>query len=250
MIRTFDDFDGIDLGEIFTNPSVMGGILLGTELENADMQYFKGLDMPLVVVDNSLPLLPYSTVTMDNRSAIFSAVAHLAEQGHRRIGFLYNAMPSNNDRERRRAYEDALKFYGIPFEEELVYSVFPTMDGAMESVTAMLRQGQGFPRALIGNNDSIAFGALRAFQEAGLRIPEDISITGFDGLPLSSISQPPLTTVNVPCSELGAWAVRLLHEIIKGRCTSSCKIQVETELIPRGSTTFFRNPRQHPLLLN
>ena len=138
MVRSFDDFSNIDLGEIFTNPSVMGGILLGTELENADMQYFNGLEIPLVVVDNALPLLPYSTVTMDNRSSIFSAVAHLADQGHRRIGILYNSLPSNNDRERRRAFEDAMKFYRLPFEEELIYSVFPTMDGAMESACGLL----------------------------------------------------------------------------------------------------------------
>jgi len=248
MISTFDDFGHIDLGETLTKPSVLGAILLGTELDNEDMQHFKGLDMPMVVVDNSLPLLPYSTVTMDNRSAVFSAVSHLAEQGHRHIGFLYNSIPSNNDRERRKAFEDALTFYGLPFSEEMVFPVFPTMDGAMESVTELLHQGRRFPAALVGNNDTIAFGALRAFQEAGLHIPEDISLTGFDGLPISSISQPPLTTVNVPCSEIGAWAVRLLHEIIKGRCTTPSKIQVETQLICRGSTTPWRPARQHPSL--
>ena len=249
MINTFSDFSHIDLGELLTKPSVLGAILLGTELENADMQHFKGLDLPLVVVDNSLPLLPYSTVTMDNHAAIFSIVEHLAALGHRQIGFLSNSLPSNNDRSRQRAFKDALGFYGLPFDPALVYPVFPTMDGAMESVTDLLRQGVRFPGALVGNNDSIAFGALRAFQEAGLRIPEDISVTGFDGLPLSSISQPPLTTVNVPCGDIGAWAVRLLHEIIKGRCTACCKIQVETELICRGSTMQRQPSRQHPSLL-
>lgn len=249
IITAFDDFSDIDLGELMTKPSVRGAILLGTEIANEDMQAFQGLDVPLVVVDNSLPLLRYSTVTMDNYAAIFSAVGHLAELGHRRIGFLGNSIPSNNDRERRRAYEDALAHFGLPYDAQFIYPVFPTMDGAMESVAALLRQGVRFPPALVGNNDSIAFGAMRALQNAGLYVPEDISITGFDGLPISALAQPPLTTVNVPCAEIGVRAVQLLHEIIRGRCNASCKIQVETELICRDSTAHWRPSRPHPSLL-
>jgi LacI family transcriptional regulator len=119
----------------------------------------------------------------------------------------------------------------------------------MDSVTALLHSGVRFPTALVGNNDSIAFGAMRALQSVGLIIPDDISITGIDGLPLSILAQPALTTVSVPCAEIGVRAVQLLHEIIRGRCKASCKIQVETELIPRDSTASRNPPRPHPSLL-
>lgn len=104
---------------------------------------------------------------MDNRAAIFAAVEHLYRLGHRQIGFLYNSYASGNDRERRSAYQEALLSLGCRFDPELVYSIFPTMDGARESVSSLLDRRVRFPRALVANNDSIAIGAMRAFRDRG-----------------------------------------------------------------------------------
>ena len=249
LITAFDDFGAVDPGELLRDGSIKGAILLGTELDDGDMQWFRDLDKPLVVVDNALALLPFSTVTMDNRTAVFSAVRHLLERGHRQVGFLYNSLPSNNDRERRAAFEEALRFYGQAFDPALVYPIFPTMDGARKSAGELLRSGARFPSALVANNDSIAIGAIRAFRDCGLCIPEDISVVGFDGLPFSAVSEPPLTTVSVPCGDIGYWAVRLLHEHIKGKNAAPCKILVGTELTVRGSTAAWHAPRPHPSLL-
>lgn len=248
-VVSFDNFGDMDLSEVLTRSDTRGVILLGTELESADMQHFQGLDIPLVVVDNALPLLRYNSVTMDNYRSVFMLVEHLAQLGHRQIGFLYNSLPSGNDRARYRAFQEALEYHKLPFDPDLVYPVFPTMDGAMESVSEMLRRGVRFPTALVGNNDSIAFGAMRAFQSVGLYIPEDISITGFDGLPISAMAQPPLTTVEVSCADIGTRAVMLLHDIIHGLCTASIKTYVETNLIIRGSTATCHPSRPHPSLL-
>ena len=204
---------------------------------------------PLVVVDNGLPGLPFSAVTMDNRAAIFAAVEHLYRLGHRQIGFLYNSYASGNDRERRAAYQEALLSLGCRFDPELVYSIFPTMDGARESVSSLLDRRVRFPRALVANNDSIAIGAMRAFRDRGIRIPEDISIFGFDGLPFSAVSEPPLSTVNVPCVDVGRCAVQLLHDSIRGRCSTHCKILVGTQLLIRGSTAPPGTRRNCPWLL-
>jgi len=248
-VVSFDNFSDIDLGEVLTRAGTRGAILLGTELTHGDMEYLHGLDIPLVVVDNDLPLRRCSSVTMDNYLSMFLVVEHLAQLGHRQIGFLYNSLPSCNDWARYKAFQEALEYYKLPFDPELVYPVFPTMDGAMDSVKELLRKGTRFPAALVGNNDSIAFGAMRAFQSVGLFIPEDISITGFDGLPISAMAQPPLTTVEVSCAEIGTRAVLLLHDIIRGRCTASIKVYVETNLIPRDSTAAFHPSRPHPSLL-
>lgn len=249
LITTPEDLGGAEPAGLLENPSTLGAILLGTELATEDIDVFRGLEKPLVVVDNGLPGLPFSAVTMDNRAAIFAAVEHLYRLGHRQIGFLYNSYASGNDRERRAAYQEALLALGCRFDPELVYSIFPTMDGARESVSSLLDRRVRFPRALVANNDSIAIGAMRAFRDRGIRIPEDISIFGFDGLPFSAVSEPPLSTVNVPCVDVGRCAVQLLHDSIRGRCSTHCKILVGTQLLIRGSTAPPGTRRNCPWLL-
>ncbi len=236
LITAIQEPDPAWLAELTDNPAAQGVILLGTEIENADMAAFHNFKKPLVTVDNALPGLPFSTITMNNEQAIFSLVAHLVGLGHRRIGFLENSIPSGNDRERRAAFQDALLAHGLDFDPSLIYPIFPTMDGAGASIAELLAHGVSFPPALVANNDSIAIGALRAFKQHGLRIPEDISLTGFDGLPFAAVSEPPLTTVSVPCREIGRWAVHMLQEKIAGRSAAVCKLRVNTALIPRDST--------------
>lgn len=249
LMTAFNDFASIHLEELLEKPATMGIVLLGTEIQDDDMEVFSGCAKPIVVVDNSLSLLPFSSVTMHNEAAIFSAVKHLLDLGHRRVGFLANSIPANNDSERLSAFQNALRGCGLPFSEELVYPIFPTMDGAWESVSRLLDQGRAFPSALVANNDSIAIGALRAFKDHRLRVPQDISIVGFDGLPFAALSEPPLTTVSVSCGEIGRWAVRILHEQIQGRSGEVCKMRICTKLIPRESTAPCHPPRKHPLLL-
>ncbi|MEG1858390.1 MAG: substrate-binding domain-containing protein, partial [Pseudoflavonifractor sp.] len=240
---------GPDVLELLNRPTTKGAILLGTELDSADMERFSAITKPLVVVDNQLSLLPYNAITMNNRDAIFSVVGHMIDLGHPRIGFLCNSIPSNNDLERQHAFEEALVYYGHGFAPELVFPIFPTMAGACDSVTALLQSGTRFPSALVANNDSIAIGAMKAFKDFGLRIPEDISISGFDGLPFSAVSEPPLTTVSVSCSDIGVWAVRLLHDSIRGKSSSKCKMLVNAELTVRSSTTVYHTPADRPGLL-
>ena len=249
QVVTFSSPDEIELNELMSKSFIKGAILLGTELLPEDMGAFRDLGKPLMVVDNALAQFPVSTVTMDNRQAVFSAVEHLTELGYRRMGFLFNSIPSENDWERRYAFEKSVIYKGIPFEPELVFSIFPTMEGAYESVKALLERGVAFPPALVANNDSIAIGAMRALKESGLRIPEDISIVGFDGLPFSALAEPPLTTVNVSCRDIGYWAVRLLLEAIDGRMGAPCKMAVGTQLEVRGSTRRYSGQRPHPSLL-
>lgn len=249
LITAFNDFGAIHLEELLEKPATLGVILLGTEIQNADMAAFSGCEKPIVVVDNGLPQLPFNIVTMHNEEAVFSAVKHLLDLGHRHVGFLANSIPANNDLERLAAFKGALAAYGRPFEEGLVYPIFPTMDGARESVSRLLAQGVRLPSALMANNDSIAIGALRAFRDHGLHVPQDLSIVGFDGLPFAALSEPPLTTVSVSCGEIGRWAVHILHEQIQGRSTAPCKARVCTRLTLRESTAPYHIPRAHPLLL-
>ncbi|MDR1533289.1 MAG: LacI family DNA-binding transcriptional regulator [Clostridiales bacterium] len=218
-----------------------GVIILGTELDNNDTGVLAKFDLPLVMVDNHLPLLPFNCVTMNNREAIFAAVNHLAGLGHKNIGFLENSVPVNNDRERRDAFEQALLYYGLKFKPSLIYALHPTMDGAYASMLKLLEKHTIFPSALCANNDSIAIGAMKAMKGNGISIPRDISIVGFDGIPFSAVSEPPLTTMAVPCEDIAMQAVRLLLNRIENPGAAVCKIRVNPILRKQASTAVCRH---------
>ena len=237
------------LKELIGKPAIKGTIFLGTELIPNDMAPFLPLEKPLLVVDNSLSCLPVSSVTMDNQQAIFSVVEHLAQLGYKKIGFFYNSLPASNDQERRAAFQNAMHHLGLPFDTRLVFPVFPTMEGAYRSTRELLEAGVALPCAIVANNDSIAIGAMRALKDFGLRVPEDISIVGFDGLPFSALADPPLTTVNVSCEDIGYWAMQILLNTINGLCTTPCKMVIGTQLNVRGSTIPAHPVRPHPRLL-
>ena len=214
---------------------VHGVLLLGTELIGEDMDTIANISVPLVVIDNYLPMIDCNCITMNNQEAIFKSVSYLAALGHTQIGFIANQLPSNNCRERRIAFEYALNQQGLQFDESLVYDAYPTPDGAYKSICRLLKSNTHFPSALVANNDSIALGAMKALKEFGYNIPEDISIIGFDSIPFSTISDPPLTTMEVSCLEMGIWAVRILCDRIQYPFSSNTKMQVGTKLLERNS---------------
>ncbi len=226
-----------------------GILLLGTELTADNMEHVTNISTPMVILDNYLPMLDYNCITMNNEEAIFRAVSHLSSLGHPQIGFIANMLPSSNCNVRRTTFEHALTRLGYTFDPALVYTVHPTPDGAYQSILAMLEEGVKFPSALVANNDSIALGAMKAFKEFKIRIPEDISIVGFDSIPFSTISDPPLTTMEVSCADMGIWAVRILCDRIQYPFSSITKMQVGTKLLERSSTAPYRAKGQNSHLL-
>lgn len=209
-----------------------GILLLGTELTDGDLRALPRLPVPLVLLDNAPAEADVNCITMDNRGAIRQAVRCLRELGHEKIGFLANRMPSSNCMARETAYCEAVQEGG---QEPKICRVNPTPDGAYQAVRDFLAQGGQFPSALIANNDSIALGAIKALRETGIRIPEDVSVIGFDNIPLSGMTEPPLSTMEVPCKEMGIWAARLLCDCIQYPFSASVKMQISTRLLLRKS---------------
>lgn len=224
------------LTEYLQCSAIQGALVLGTELGPEDAALLATIRKPLVVVDHLLPSYNLNCITMNNRDSILEAMDYLYALGHKQVGFLYSSIPAFNDFHRRRAYVYGLEQRNISLQEDLIYPVFPSMDGACRSVRELLAKGVRFPTALLANNDSIAIGAMRAFREVGLRIPEDISIVGFDGLPFSAVSDPPLSTIAVPCAEIGHMAVEMLLNAIGNPSALKLKIMASTELVIRSST--------------
>mgnify|MGYP001279912844 CR=1 FL=1 len=238
-----------------TMPAVLAGlaehppsgvILLGTELDARHLPLIGAISAPFVIVDSPMEFERCACVTMNNQDAICEAVGYLARLGHPAIGFLANAVPGGNCLSRRNAFERAVRLLGRPFDPGLIYSVSPTMEGAYQSVRALLEQGTTFPSALVANNDSIALGAVKAFREAGLRVPEDIAIIGFDDIGFSAIADPPLTTMRVSCAAIGQLTVRLLCDRIADPSQPLIKLQVCPDLIVRQSTCAYAPERANP----
>ncbi len=226
-----------DVKELIMNNPTDGLLILGTELNNKTViDLLSDVDIPSVIIDNPMPMQQYNCITMNNEEAIFSSVNHLIDLGHPSIGFIANIMPANNCLMRYKAFYNALTEHGFKVDESNIYYVVPTPEGAYTSIKEMLMNGRAFPSALVANNDSIALGTMKALKEFGYRIPEDISIIGFDSVPFSSISDPPLTTIEVPCADIGIWAVRLLLDRIKYPLSSATKMLISTNLVVRKST--------------
>lgn len=213
-----------------------GIILLGTELEAEDVKCFDGIKKPIVVVDNHMTMMNYNSVVMNNYESIRMAVEYLVSLGHKEIGYIYNNTPSCNCRARFNAFRQIMADLGLDVPEHNIFTARPTITWCYEDILNMLKSGVKFPKAVLTTNDSMAIGAIKAFNEFGISVPNDISIIGFDDIAFSTIVEPALTTIKVPCTDVGVWAVRLLSDRINYPEAALAKIEVSTELVVRGSS--------------
>jgi LacI family transcriptional regulator len=157
------------------------------------------------------------SVAPDERQGARDAVRYLVELGHRRIGFVAEATDVPATRGRRLGYEDALEEAGIEFRPALVAEGDAEAAGGFEAATALLSRPDDRPTAIFCYNDRMAMGVYRAVADAGLRIPDDVSVVGFDDQePIASGLFPGLTTVSLPQYEMGAWAVDSLVAQLDG----------------------------------
>lgn len=213
-----------------------GIILLGTEWTPDDCRYLQGLRAPLVVVDNNLTGLPYHCVTGNQTESMYAIVSHLYELGHRRIGYVMNTSPSCNCRESMAGFEAAMHAFSLTPHPDDIFLVQPTFLGAYASMKEHLAQGREVPTALVTNNDNLALGVMKAIKEGGLRIPEDVSVVGTDNISAAAMADPPLTTMDPGCKQLGIWAVRLLRDLMDYPDSPITKIRVTSRMVERAST--------------
>ena len=215
-------------------------ILLGTEMEDRDIYLIRELKMPLVVIDYWNSDMSFNAVMIDNADSVRQAVRYLIGLGHRKIGYLKGNFRIRPFRSREKGYRDALLGAGIPYDEKYTVLLRPDMDGAYHDMERYLSGKPELPTAFISDNDMIGLGAMKAMFESGVRIPQDVSIIGFDDLPYSSMAYPPLTTVFVPKEEIGRVAVRRLNNIINGGDMNALKIEVCTTFRNRSSVKDLR----------
>ena len=224
------------LEELLNDPS-SALLILATELSPEEAKAFLKARSPVVMLDNWYEELPFNAVLIDNTDAALKAVSYLASMGHREIGYLQSSYPIKNFYYRSEGYRRALHENGLSCSPEQIFRLRPSMEGACEDMAAALLKKPKLPTAFFADNDIIALGAVRALQQAGFRVPEDVSVVGFDDLPFCAISDPPLTTIRVYNRQMGCAAVRRLLELMRkdeGEAYKA-KIQICSSFVERGS---------------
>jgi LacI family transcriptional regulator len=175
-----------------------------------------------------------SAVIVDNAGGAVSAMQHLIELGHKRIGFIGGPDKSTSARERLAGYKSALVHRGYRVQKGLMAKGdFTPRSGYLSAKTLM---DKAHPTAIFAANDQMAIGAIHAANERGLRVPADISVVGFDNIPFGSYFDPPLTTVEVPMYHVGAAAMEMLVNLISENNGEKLR-SFGTALIVRSSTT-------------
>jgi DNA-binding LacI/PurR family transcriptional regulator len=195
------------------------------------------LKVPIVLINNQHPDEPdefiYS-VTIDNIKASTQVMKHLIGLGHRRIAYIGDRAGFQSDTERFAGYRQALAFAGYPFLPELVVHGDGKPEGGHQAMEQLLSLRHP-PTAVFCYNDMSALGALRALYGHGIKVPDDLSLVGFDDLAIASYTSPLLTTVGQPKQQMGSMAMEMMLKLLSG-VDSKTNIKVEGELIIREST--------------
>ena len=210
-----------------------GMILLTPRIDDAGLKKLEQVDIPTVLMGEIAGTNLYS-VDVDNRLAAHKAVDYLIELGHTRIACITNA-PKNftSGFDRMLGYKDALLSAGLSFDERLIrYGDFDPQSGHKQMKS--LLSGRLFTAVFVAS-DNVAIGAKAALREAGLRVPEDISMIGFDDIPWAQFSDPPLTTVRLPAQKLARTACVVLMDLLQGKEPPTRQQILDTELVIRKS---------------
>jgi LacI family transcriptional regulator len=211
-----------------------GLLLLASDVDPALLPRLVEDRVPLVLIGRH-PRFPWlSSVNVENREGARLAVAHLIGLGHRRVATITGRPGESPGAERRDGYEAALREAGLPIAPELIAEGDLTGQSGAAAMRRLLALPQR-PTAVFAAADAMAAGALRAIREAGLGVPADIALVGFDDAPVALLTDPPLTTVRQPISELGAAAARLLIAQLRDEAVAPVQQRLPVELVVRQS---------------
>ena len=216
------------------------GIIVAARFRNVTL--LKNLikeKFPLAIIAKDLPTLPIDSVTVDDFLGGYQVTEYLLSLGHKKIGVI--AEGDKSSEERIKGYIQALLDVGIqPAEELIMICDHPTREYAKKYAGILLDKEKDMS-AIFGCNDLLAIGAMQAARERGLRIPDDLSVIGFDNTDLSTIVIPSLTTVQQPLRDIGHHVVDLLTEQINGTSRTTHRVVLLPELVIRQTTKQVEN---------
>jgi LacI family transcriptional regulator len=214
---------------------VDGVAIMTSEMDLGLIKELARRGVPLVFMDVGRVGPRMSHVLVDYAHGIRQAVDHVLALGHKRVAFITGPLDLHSARTRRQAFLDGLRKHGRKADPKLIREGTHTAEGGQHAMTFLLR-GPKRPTAVICSNDWTAIGALHAIDAAGLRVPGDISVVGFDDIPLARFVSPPLTSVRMSAGDVGSTAFEALFRLIGGERLEGDIYQVPTTLVVRAST--------------
>ena len=221
------DYDSYMLEQDFR-----GGFVLGFSLEDPWMSAFHGTKIPTVLLDNHIPENPYiGSVGTDCEEALDMAITHLAALGHEKIAFLNGSKGSYISDRRMLSYLRSMLSHNLPINPDLAVYGYFVREAAPYHVPTFLSLGA---TAIVCGNDMIADGVIESVVSAGYKVPEDVSVIGFDDVPLACKLSPPLTTIHQDLPELGKSGYYILKVMREDIALS--KNMLRPKLIVRSST--------------
>jgi len=233
------NYNGLDYEQIqkdLVESCPDGLIILATELDEMDIPRFENISVPMVFIDTSHPASPFDFVDMDNEGAVYSIVSELKKRGHQKIGMVKSSVDTRNFRLRERSFYEALNYYELPSRAEWTFSVDSTFEQASIEMEEELEEGRDMPTAFFCVCDIIAFACMKALKKKGFTLPEDVAVVGFDDLPSSQMSDPPLSSIKVSKKRIGRRAFQLLNRrLTANESLPYEKVFIGSELIIRES---------------
>ncbi|KHK97840.1 LacI family transcriptional regulator [Microbacterium mangrovi] len=227
-----------DYVDLLLAQQVSGVIFLGGNYSQVDAPHvhyerLRSVNLPTVLVNARFSALDFPTVSTDDGAAAEQALLHLHQLGHRRIGMLLGPADHVPSQRKLASAERVATRLGLPQEPGLVVNCLYSLESGQAGATRLLAEGA---TAIVCASDLLALGAIRAVRRSGRRVPEDISVVGFDDSALMSCTEPPLTTVRQPIDSMGRTVIDLLLSQIDGRVEAGEELLFEPELVLRGST--------------
>jgi DNA-binding LacI/PurR family transcriptional regulator len=234
LLKPVEPGDSDGYSRLIAENHVDGIILSGPRQDDAEIIRLHEESVPIVLL-GQLPDSELCCVDVNAISGAQTAVMHLIGLGHQRIGMITNAPLSYTSAQQRKSgYLQALCNAGIPADEALIKTGNYTPASGYRTMNELLQEAQP-PSAVFVASDVVATGAILAAKHAGLRIPEDLSIVGFDDIPLAEYLDPPLTTIRLPAYGLGWAAGERLIRLMQGEGLEERRIYLDTELVVRSS---------------
>ncbi len=243
---TGDDMTSHNLSKMISD-SCLGFIVLATAGEEISADALRSVGIPFVILDKPAEFMYIDSVVLANVQGITLAVDHLYSLGHRRIVHIGGSEVFSNFSERVQGYRNAVSMHPeMAGSEKNVFLLnkdnkdTPASTDYSSEFSEILDEleasPEGMPTGFVCATDWLGVSCVQALQAKGYKVPDDVSVIGFDNILVSEISFPPLTTINVPKQRMGAMAVNRLDDIIIGMAKERIKIEVLTDLVVRGST--------------
>lgn len=227
------EYERRTINQVLHNGMIEGVVVASVLMDDPIIQALIHSKMPFVLIGRHPTNPNVSYVDVDNRASSRQLMEHLIGQGYRRIATITGAQNMIAGSDRLLGYMDALTQNGIPIDMEMIAPGNFTEEGGYAAMQRILPHS---PQAVFVASDTMALGALRAIQQAGLRVPEDIAVAGFDDMPFAARLDPPLTTVRQPVQETGVRAAETLFDLLAEPDLSPIHAVIPTQLLVRASS--------------